>query len=56
MKDQNTKTILETLAEKIRELELEVSLKDYEITKLKEEKAELIKQRGALFREENKHG
>lgn len=52
MKDQNTKIILETLAEKIRELELEVSLKNYEITNLKEEKAELIRQREALCRKD----
>lgn len=56
MKDQNTEIILETLAEKIRELELEVSFKNYEINNLKEEKAELIRQREALCRRDNDNG
>ncbi len=55
MEEKNCSIILEVLAEKIRSLEVEVSLKDYEIKNLKEEKAELIRQRDALCREEKKN-
>lgn len=41
MDQKNLETILEALAEKIRDLELEVSLRDYEIEKLKKENEEL---------------
>ena len=43
MDSKNFETILETLAEKIRDLELEVSLRDYDIKKLKEENETLNK-------------
>lgn len=41
MDNKNIETILEALAEKIRDLELELSLRDYDIKKLKEENARL---------------
>lgn len=44
MEEKNTQIILETLAEKIRSLEVEVSLRDYEIRNLKEENERLKKE------------
>ena len=41
MDQKNIETVLSALAEKIRDLELEVSLREYEIEKLKEENARL---------------
>lgn len=41
MDQKNLETILEALAEKIRDLELEVSLRDYEIEKLKDKNSAL---------------
>ena len=41
MDQKNNEIILNTLAEKIRDLELEVSLRDYDIKKLKEENTSL---------------
>lgn len=43
MDQKNIETILEALAEKIRDLELKVSLRDYEINKLKEENERMRK-------------
>jgi hypothetical protein len=43
MDQKNIETILEALVEKIRDLELEVSLRDYDIKKLKEENEKLKK-------------
>ena len=50
MDQKNTETILETLAEKIRDLETEVSFREYEIEKLKEEKKKLEAQYETLLR------
>ena len=41
MEQKNIEIILSALAEKISELELEVSLRDYDIKKLKEENTTL---------------
>ena len=41
MDQKNIETILEALADKIRDLELKVSLRDYEIDMLKKENEEL---------------
>ena len=41
MDQKNIETVLQALAEKIRDLELEVSLRDYDIKKLNEENASL---------------
>ena len=41
MDQKNIETVLQALAEKIRDLELEVSLRDYDIKKLNEENANL---------------
>ena len=50
MKDKYLEKILETLAEKICILEVDVYLKESEIKRLKEENAELRRQRDALCR------
>ena len=41
MDQKNIETVLSALAEKIRDLELEVSLREYEIERLKKENEEL---------------
>ena len=48
MDQKNTETILETLAEKIRDLETEVSFREYEIEKLKKENERLLKKNEEL--------
>ena len=48
MDQQNFETILETLAEKIRDLEFEVSLREYENEKLKKENESLLRENKEL--------
>lgn len=51
MDQKNIETILESLAEKIRDLELELDLRDYDIKNLKEENAKLQKTARLLAQE-----
>jgi FtsZ-binding cell division protein ZapB len=56
MKERYAEKILETLAEKISILEVDVYLKESEIERLKEENAELRRQRDALCRKDGENG
>lgn len=55
MENENIMVVLEALAEKIRSLELELKLRDYDIKRLTEEKEELMRQREALCRREDEN-
>jgi FtsZ-binding cell division protein ZapB len=48
MESKDLGIVLETLAEKIRSLEVEVSLRDYDIKRLKEENERLKKENEEL--------
>lgn len=48
MDQKNIETILDTLAEKIRDLEIEVSFREYEIEKLKKENESLLRKNEEL--------
>lgn len=56
MKDNNLKIVLEALAEKISSLEVDSYLKGKEVERLKEENAELKRQRDALCRKDGGNG
>ena len=56
MRDSYFKIVLEALAEKIDRLRGEIFVRDIEIERLKEENAELKRQRDALCRMENEDG
>ena len=56
MRDSYFKIVLEALAEKIDRLRGEIFVRDMEIERLKEERAELIRQRDALCRKDIENG
>ena len=53
--EQNMDTILATLAEKIRELELQLSLRDYDIETLKKKNARLQEENDTLRAENERY-
>ena len=56
MDEKKLSIVLEALAEKIDELEFDLSLRDLDIKRLKEENAELKRQRDALCRKDIENG